>query len=372
METLILGWYVLVETGSPLLVGVLGALRFGGTLLSPFYGVIADRVDRRAMLISIRFVFCIAAAGIMSLGLAGVLEAWHVLSLSSVTGLTRMADNVARQSLIADVVPRPMLTNAAGLARTTQDSARIAGALAGAGLLTSLGIGPAYVVVVAFYAFSMALALGISVRLRRKIPVESPLQNLKSGVAYMRGDPIITGVMFLAFVVNLTAFPLINGLMPVVARDVFNLEANGLARFMAVTAGGAFVGSVGIAAFLRVRRPERVMVAGIVLWHLVLLLFARLDSITPAMLAITAFGFSSSLAMVSMSVVLLSRAPEEFRGRVMGVRALAVYGLPVGLLVGGFLAQWLGAQTALVISSIAGLGLTGVALVVWPSLLRGR
>ncbi len=372
METLILGWYVLVETGSPLLVGVLGALRFGGTLLSPFYGVIADRVDRRAMLIAIRALFGLAAAGVMALGIAGVLEPVHVLILASVTGITRMADNVVRQSLIADVVPKRMLVNAAGLARTTQDSARIAGALAGAGLLSSLGIGYAYVVVVAFYALSIVMALGISVGGRRPEQAESALQNLKSGISYMRGDPVITGVMFLAFAVNLTAFPLINGLMPVVARDVFNLEAIGLARFMAVTAGGAFAGSLGVAAFLRSRRPERVMLVGIVLWHALMLVFARMESAPLAMVTLTAFGLSSSLAMVSMSVVLLSRAPTEFRGRVMGVRSLAVYGLPMGLLIGGYLAERLGVQTTLVINSIAGLALTGLAVVIWPALVRGK
>ena len=87
METLILGWYLLVETNSPLLVGLLGALRFGGTLLSPIYGVLADRVDRRAMLIAIRIIFFATAATIMILGLASVLEPWHILLLAAVWDL---------------------------------------------------------------------------------------------------------------------------------------------------------------------------------------------------------------------------------------------------------------------------------------------
>ncbi len=132
METLILGWYLLVETNSPLLVGVLGALRFGGTLISPIYGVVADRVNRRAMLIAIRIAYFATAATIMVLGLMRVLEPEHILILAAVVGLTRTAEHVVRQSLIADTVPGPMLVNAIGLSRTTQDTARIAGALAGA------------------------------------------------------------------------------------------------------------------------------------------------------------------------------------------------------------------------------------------------
>ena len=372
METLILGWYLLVETNSPLLVGVLGALRFGGTLISPIYGVVADRVNRRTMMIALRLVFFATAAAIMALGLARVLGPVHILLLAAVVGLTRTAEHVVRQSLIADTVPGPMLVNAIGLSRTTQDTARIAGALAGAWLLTLLGIGSAYVVVVCFYGVSVLLALGITTPARRTQREESPLQNLKSGLGYMRGEPLILAVMFLAFIVNLTAFPVMNGLMPVVARDIFHLEANGLARFVAISAVGAFVGSIAVASFMRVRSPERVMVAGIVAWHVALLVFARTDSTPFAMFVLACFGLSMSVAMVTMSIVLLGRTSPEYRGRVMGVRSLAVYGLPMGLLIGGFLFERLGPQTTLIINSIAGLVLTAAIVAIWPVLIRGR
>ena len=372
METLILGWYLLVETNSPLLVGLLGALRFGGTLISPIYGVVADRVNRRTMMIALRLVFFATAATIMVLGLARVLGPVHILLLAAVVGLTRTAEHVVRQSLIADTVPGPMLVNAIGLSRTTQDTARIAGALAGAWLLTLLGIGSAYVVVVCFYGLSVLLALGITTPARRTQREESPLQNLKSGLGYLRGEPVILAVMFLAFIVNLTAFPVMNGLMPVVARDIFHLEANGLARFVAITAVGAFVGSIAVASFMRVRSPERVMVAGIVAWHVALLVFARTDSTPFAMFVLACFGLSMSVAMVTMSIVLLGRTSPEYRGRVMGVRSLAVYGLPMGLLIGGFLFERLGPQTTLIINSIAGLVLTAAIVAIWPVLIRGR
>ncbi len=216
------------------------------------------------------------------------------------------------------------------------------------------------------------MAFGITAPARRSQRDESPLQNLRSGLGYMRKDPVILGVMFLAFIVNFTAFPVMNGLMPVVARDIFDLGANGLARFVAITAVGAFIGSVTVASFMRVRSPERVMVAGIVAWHLALLVFARTDSTPFAMFVLACFGLSMSVAMVTMSIVLLGRTAPEFRGRVMGVRSLAVYGLPLGLLAGGFLFERLGTQTTLTANSIAGLVLTGVIVAIWPVLIRGR
>ncbi|MEX0761757.1 MAG: MFS transporter [Dehalococcoidia bacterium] len=371
METLILGWYILVNTGSAFLVGLFAATRFGGTLLAPFFGVLADRFDRRRMLILLRITFMLHASSLMVLALTGMLQPWHVFLIAAISGLVRTADNVLRQTLIADVVPADSLMNAYGLSRTTMDSARITGSLLGAGLMSQLGIGPAYMVVTAFYASSTAMALGITVRgtPNRRVG-EGPWKNLRTGALYMRRSQIIMAVMFLAFLVNLTVFPIVNGLMPIVALEVYNLDENGLAQLVAATAIGALVGSLAMAAFVHVARPERMMIVGIVAWHVMLLIFTRVDSVAVALPVLGLFGAATSLSMVSMSVVLLSSTAREFRGRVMGVRMLAVYGLPIGLVLGGFLIEQWGVQTALSAYGVVGLVLTIAALVVWPVLLR--
>ena len=372
MENLILGWYILVETGSPFLLGLFAALRFLGTLAAPFFGVIADRVDRRRMIITLRLVFSIMAVTLMVLALTGLLETWHIFIIATATGMTRIADNVARQALIADIVPRRTLMNAMGLSRTTQDLAKIAGALLGAGLFAQFGLGPAYIGVTVFYAGSVLLATGVTLSGRVAPPrKEPPYQTLKAGIRYVRGSSTIVAMMYLAFLVNLTVFPLTNGLMPVVARDVFGTDENGLARLLAVAAAGALGGSVLMAAFTRIKRPERVMLGAIVAWHVFLLAFAQMDTAARAYPVLAMIGMASSLSMVSMSVLLLTTATREFRGRVMGVRMLAVYGLPIGLLVGGALAEVAGIQTTLLIYGAVGLAMTAVAVVVWPQLWRG-
>jgi len=373
METLILGWYILVETDSPFLLGLLGAVRWGGTLLSPLYGVLADRVDRRRMLVGLRLIFGLQASALMALGLAGALHPWHVFVIAGMTGMIRMADNVVRQSLIADVVPARTLLNASGLGRTTQDLARIAGAFAGAGLFSLLGFGPAYVGVTAFYLASVLLVLGITVQGAAPRPSrEPPVRALRRGAAYMMRRPVVMGVMCLAFLVNLTAFPLIMGLMPVLARDVFGLDQNGLARMVAATAGGALVGSVAVAGLGRVARPERLMVAAIAVWYGLLLVLTRVGTMGAALPVLGLIGAVTSAAMITGMVVLLGTTAREFRGRIMGVRMLAVYGLPIGLLAGGFLSERYGVQDALAVFALAGLAGTVAAVLIWPSLVRGR
>ena len=372
METLILGWYVLVETDSPFLLGLFGAMRWGGTLLSPLYGVLADRVDRRLMLVGLRLIFALLASGLMVLGLTGALVPWHVFAIAGAGGMIRMADNVVRQSLIADVVPARMLLNASGLGRTTQDLARIAGAFAGAALFSLLGFGPAYVGVTAFYLASVLLALGITVWGSALRPSrEPPLKALRRGAAYMLRRPVVMGVMALAFLVNLTAFPLAIGLMPVLARDVFALDENGLAQLVAVTAGGALVGSVAVAGLGRVARPERLMVAAIVVWYGLLLAISRVGAMGAALPLLGLMGAVTSAAMITGMVVLLGTTARRFRGRIMGVRMLAVYGLPIGLVAGGFLSERYGVQDALGMFALAGLAGTVAAVLVWPTLVRG-
>ena len=372
METLILGWYILVATDSPFLVGVLGALRFSGTLTAPIVGVIADRMSRKIMLLMLRTGAGLSAVALLLLAAFALLEPWHVFVIAGIGGFFRPADNVIRQSLIADTVPRDMLMNASGLARTTQDTARIVGALLGAALLSQLGLGWAYLGVTFFYAASVLLGLGIS-SIKPDVAIKhmNPVTDLKDGMRYMMKSPVIQPIMFLAFLVNLTAFPLTNGLLPFVARGVYGSDENGLARMVAVFAVGALAGSLAMAALVKSRRPERFMMFAMVTWYVLLILFAGTNSNSVGLPLLALIGASISFSMISMSVVLMTFTSFEMRGRVMGVRMLAVYGLPVGLVVGGWLIERYGVQAAITGYAVGGLISAGLAVVKWPSLLTG-
>ena len=371
METLILGWFVLVDTGSPLLLALFGSLRFGGTLLAPFVGVIADRFDRRDLLIVLRCGLLAVSLVFTGLAFSGLLQAWHAFILTTVTGLIRPADNVVRQSLIADSVPVRSLMNAQGLARTTQDTARILGALAGASLMSGLGIGPAYVVVSAFYLAGIAVATGINAGAGPARAARRPLADMRLGVRYMRRSPPIMAVMAMAFLVNLTAFPLTNGLLPVVARDVYGMDENGLALLVSSYAAGALAGSLLMAGLVRSGRPERVMLALVIVWHIALLAFSRTGGPGLGIPLLVLTGAVTNISMISMAVAMFSHTHRRLRGRVMGVRMLAVYGLPMGLLPAGFLAGQIGVSDTIAIYALAGLALIAVVVLKWPALVRG-
>lgn len=372
METLILGWYILVATDSPFLVGLLGALRFSGTLTAPIVGVIADRMSRKVMLIVLRTGAGLSALALLILAVTDLIQPWHVFAIASISGILRPADNVLRQSLIADTVPRNLLMNASGLARTTQDTARIVGALLGATLLSRLGLGWAYVGVTIFYSLSVLMGLGIST-IRSSIPVKhvKPLTEMKQGLRYMVDSSVIQPIMFLAFLVNATAFPLTNGLLPVVARNVYQHDENGLALMVAVFAVGALVGSLLMASVVNSRRPERFMMITMVIWYVLLILFAQTDSNALGLPLLALIGASISFCMISMSVVLMTFTKFEMRGRVMGIRMLAVYGLPMGLVIGGWLIEQYGVPATITGYAIVGLIALVFAVLKWPKLITG-
>jgi MFS family permease len=372
METLILGWYILVATDSPFLVGLLGALRFSGTLTAPIVGVIADRMSRKVMLGVLRAGAGLSALALLILAATDLIQPWHVFAIASISGILRPADNVLRQSLIADTVPRTLLMNALGLARTTQDTARIVGALLGATLLSRLGLGWAYVGVTLFYTLSVLMGLGIStVRSSISVTHVNPLTEMKQGLRYMVDSSVIQPIMFLAFLVNATAFPLTNGLLPVVARNVYRHDENGLAQMVAVFAMGALVGSLLMAAVVNSRRPERFMLITMVVWYLFLILFAQTDSNAVGLPLLALIGASISICMISMSVVLMTFTKFEMRGRVMGIRMLAVYGLPMGLVIGGWLIEQYGVSVTITGYAIVGLIALVLSVLKWPKLITG-
>ena len=357
METLILAWYVLVQTDSALMVSVVGALRFGGTLISPWLGVYVDRLAKRSVMLAMRVVFLIVALGILMALSLGELDVWQALVAAGVSGLMRPPEMVVRQALIAESVPSSELVSAIGFARITMDGSRIVGALSGASAMAVLGLDAAYAIVAATYFGALLFTL----RLQPVAPTlaaaaaKRVFEELKAGIYHILESPWLRRVMWLAVIANLTAYPLMHGLLPVVAREGFGLDEVGLANMLASVSSGALLGSILI-SFARGFNPQAAMVIGLLVWHAALLGFALSEALILANILLFMSGLASSFAMVAMSAVLMAHAHPSFRGRVMGVRMLCVYALPVGLVVAGAAIEHVGMQTTLVVASLIGFG----------------
>ena len=375
METVVLGWYVMVNTGSVLLLTAFGSLQFLGTLAAPMFGVLGDRLGGRIMLCAMRTTYATLAALLMLLALAGLLAPAWVLVVAALAGLVRPNDLVMRNALIGETIPPQHLMGALGLSRATMDSARVAGALAGAGLSTILGLGYTYVFVTSFYVASLVLTFGVS----RRPPVPDPgaaprgasmrgpsgWRDLKDGLVRIGTTPELLAMMLLAFLINLTAYPVSSGLLPYVAGRVYHVDATGLGWLVASFAFGGLLASITMVLTKGARRPERATLVSTAIWYVVLLGFAHLGSLGAGLLALLVAGFVQNVAIISMTATLLAAAGDGFRGRVMGVRTLAVYGLPVGLMASGVLIEHIGYRPTLSALSTIGLALTLLIGIRW-------
>jgi MFS family permease len=371
VETLVLGWYIMVETGSVLLLTMLASLQYAGTLIAPIFGMIGDRMGHRDLLAAMRFGYTALSAITMTLALTGHLTPLNVMIIVAIMGMIRPSDLGVRGALLADIMPARQLIGAISLSRTTQDSARIAGALSGAALFAALGIGFVYMAITCLYLGAAALMLCLTRPAQSRGLVDQPsnslrgsslLRDLKEGIVYSWSGPGMRAALCVAFLANLTAYPLTNGLLPYVTREIFHADQTGLGYLSASFAVGSLIGSitVSLAGGLRI---ARLLVGATLAWYAMLLVFVEIRAMPVALVCLVLAGIAQSMSMIAAAVILMRTASAHLRGRVMGVRMMVIYGMPLGLLAAGSLIDLIGYSATGTLYAASGLiSMTAIAL----------
>ena len=371
MEMIILAWYVLVETKSVTMLTIFASLQYVGTLIAPMFGVMGDRVGHRNVLAAMRSVYTGCALTLLVLVYSGMITPYYVIAVAFVMGLVRPSDVGMRAALMSDTMPKHLLVSAMGMQRSTQDMAKCAGALFGAGLVAWLGMGPAYCVVVAFYAFAVAFtlkggrvraaAVGKPAERAPRADVTSPWRDLKEGMIYVWRTPFLLATMSMALVLNFTAFPLMNSLMPIVAKEVYHTGQTGLSHLAAAGAFGAMMGSLFMGRIAHRLRPARMMTIGGILWLAAEMVFAQTTSPAWGIPLIMLAGIAQASALVPMLGALLKNTDPAFRGRIMGIRMLAIYTNIPGLLIAGPMVANFGYAT--MATCLSAFGIVALALI---------
>ena len=374
MENLVLAWYILVETRSVIMLTVFASLQYVGTLLAPMFGVLGDRLGHRNMLCAMRGLYTVLAATLMIVIAAGMLSPALVLVIAMLMGVVRPSDIGMRYALIGETMPGGYLMGAMGVQRTTQDSARVVGALSGAGLVALLGMGWTYVAVTGFYATSFCLtsmaghaSSRAADETARKSERPSPWRELKEGAAYVWNTPALLAVMVLAFLLNATAFPQFSNLLPVVAKEVFRGDQTLLGALVASGAFGSLLGSIVLSKIGGAFRPGRMMIVCCAAWYAALLVFAQIPHPALGMAVLFISGIAQTAGLIPMTAILMRHAEAQYRGRVMGIRMLAIYGNLPGLLIAGPLIANFGYPATATLYCIIGLSLTLLIAAYWRS-----
>ena len=365
MEILVLGWYVLVESGSVMMLVLYGALQFFGSVLSPMFGVAGDRLGYRRLFLITRGIYAALAIFVMTFAFLGLLTPLLVIAVAALIGMIRPSDNMMRYAIVGQTMPPEQLTAALGISRMTSDSARIAGALAGVGTVAQFGMAVAYVVISLLYLCSFLFSAGVAGKERDAAPqaARSAFRELMAAFEYVWTRPALLGAMSLAFLVNFFAFPFTLGLLPYIAKNVFEVGQAGLGALSASFAFGALLGSLVLGLNRFSLGTGRAMLVTAGLWFGCLLVFSFLTDLGLGMFVLVCTGFVQSLSMTPLAAVMLRATEPAFRGRVMGMRMLAIWGLPAGLLSAGPLIDWLGYAGVAWLYTISGLVLT--ACIAW-------
>lgn len=369
MEVLILGWFILVHTGSVLLLTLYGSLQYFGTLISPMFGMAGDRFGHRNVLCFMRAFYASLAALLCVLAFMDVLTPMHALLITAASGMVRPSDLAMRSALVSQIVPAEQIVGAMGVSRTTGDSARVVGALAGAGIFTALGMGGAYMVVTGFYLAGLFLnwwfVPGGTRATSHGTAHPAFLREVWEGLRYVWRTPVLLAAMALAFLVNLLAYPTTLGLLPYVAREIYHIDQTGLSTLVASFSVGALTGSLTIGFIASRLQPARIMIIFAVFWHLLVLLFAHMPDAASGRAVLLLAGFCQSFSMVPLAGLLMRVSEDRYRGRVMGVRMLAIYGLPIGLMAYSPIMDRVGFVATASTYCILGLILTGAIAVYW-------
>ncbi len=369
MEAVALGWLVLIRTDSPFLVGLIASARMALNFLALFSGAVADRVPRHRLVAAVMFTVSLLSLGMFTLLQSGRLEVWHIFALVLAGGMARLFQMPASQSLVGDILPADRIPNGAALTTMGMNLNTVVGPLLGGFLFQAIGPEGVYAVITVLNSLGGVLALSIgSIRLSQDSREDSVVQAMLEGLKYVKGQQVLWGLLLLAVVINFTGWPLHTSLMPIFARDVLGTDSAGLGILMSTFGIGALIGSTLLASIRNLKSAGRLLFLSVIAWHATMLAFSASHSfyVSLSILLLTGMAFSST--QVLMLTVILRTTLPEFRGRILGLRSMAIYAYTFGSMNSGAIAGAWGAPLAASINGAIGILLAGILAFFTPKL----
>ncbi|MEO8273825.1 MAG: MFS transporter [Chloroflexota bacterium] len=369
------GWLVLVLTNSPALLGLAGAVAgLPALFLAVVAGVLADRVDRRRLLILTNSTSAVLGLILAILTTLGVVEYWHVLVLAFLLGITFSFQMPASQALVSSIVDRSVIGNAVALNSAQYNLLRIL-APGVAGLFIAAGS-----LALGFWVYVVALVVVVYLFAGLRVPETRPAVrvqaamwlDLQDGVRYVMANRVL-GILVLLpavpalFVLNYLTF------IPVFARDILATGPAGLG----LLTGAIGVGALGGALTLASRRPSggsgRLVLGALAIVGAALTVFAVSRSLPVSMLALAVMGMFQVAYYSTTNTIIQVLVPARLRGRVLSLYFLTSIGvIPIANLVGGALAEAVGVETVLASGGVLTVAIALLVFLAEPRIARLR
>jgi MFS family permease len=336
-------WYLALDS----FVGELPLLLF--TLIG---GVVADRRDRRKLLLASQVVQMSSAFTLAVLVAVGHVTIWYVIALSFVSGSAQAFGGPAYQSLIPSLVPKDHLPNAIALNSIQFNIARVLGPLLAGAALHAFGMVSCFTLNGVSFLVVIGALLSLHIRHEPAARPRRMRDELRGGLAYVRAEHRLLALIVIAFATTFLAIPILT-FLPVVAKNVFHEGVGGYSRMMAFSGAGAVAGALVVAWLGRFHHMglTSLVVQAVVGLLIVAFSFSRSLLVTEIILLSSGALLVMTMSLVTSLVQLI--APNEMRGRVMSIYMVAFRGgMPLGSLVTGKVADATSATHALAINGI--------------------
>lgn len=372
LEVLAVGVYTYQATGSPFIVATMLFVRMVPTmLLGAFAGVIADRVNRRHLMMVGLVLMCLVSLSLAALAINDRLVIWHIALGAVLSGIFWSGEFPVRRTMLGEIAGLGRLSAAMGLDSATNNFTRMLGPLLGGALLTTLGLGGAYALGVLLYAVAFISMSSLSFQENPSTESASVgvLTSISEGFAYIRTNRLIAGTLVITVFVNLFGFSYVS-MLPVIGEQQLGLGAVAIGVLMSVEGCGALLGSLCVAAWVRSRYFTAIYMSGSALYLMMILAFSLSPWYSAAVVFLFAGGLGIAFFGSMQSTLIFFTALPRMRTRVMGVLVACIGAGPIGVLHVGLLAEWLGASRAVTIIAVEGLIAIAVAACIWPELRR--
>src|SRR5215472_10714808 len=343
MDQIAESWLVYRLTGSALLLGpVAFASQIPVFLLAPIGGALADRYNRRKLLVGTQSSMMVLTFILAWLTLSHRVHIWHIITLAALTGVVNALDLPARQAFVVDMVAREDLVNAIALNSSMFNGARVVGPAAAGIVVAVIGEGWCFFANgLSFIAVIVGLLL---MRIDRpRLAIEgSPLENIIEGFQFVSKSGPVRALMSLLGLVSFTAMPYAV-LMPLFADQILHGGPKALGLLMGSSGVGALCGALTLATRKSVHGLGKWVAVSCAGFGIALLLFSFSRLLWLSALLLVPAGFAMMLQMSSSNTLIQSMVPDRLRGRVMSVYAMTFMGMaPLGALLAGSLAHKLG------------------------------
>ncbi len=355
MQTVAQSWLVYRITGSSLLLGTVGfASQIPVFLIAPIGGIVADRHNRKHVVIATQMASMILAAILAALTLSHRIQVWQIMVLAASLGVVNAFDIPARQAFLIDMVGREDLMNAIALNSSMFNGARIIGPAVAGILVASIGEGWCFFANAVSYIAVIAGLMLMRIQHAAKLASSgSPIENILEGFAFARNTGPIRLILLLLGVVSFVGMPYAV-LMPVFADQILHGGARGLGILMGATGVGALLGAASLAARVGVKGLGKLIAicAGGFGLSLILFSFSRIFWLSTALLV--PVGFFMMVQMASTNTLIQTMVPDKLRGRILAVYSMMFMGMaPFGALSAGVVAHHLGAPWTVALGGVA-------------------